>query len=143
MEVVIKTLFSLELFLVVWIFLRSLGVISYKDEFSVRVTNITSRIGVSWTQRLPFCFWPFLTQWIMVILSKVCKPDNSEPAIKELFNGEELFNRPEVMYSASDKARLFTKNFSQNSNLDDSGISLPAFYSRTNLKLHISVNPRL
>ena len=79
----------------------------------------------------------------MVILSKVCKPDNSEPAIKELFNGEELFNRPEVMYSASDKARLFTKNFSQNSNLDDSGISLPAFYSRTNLKLHISVNPRL
>ena len=79
----------------------------------------------------------------MVILSKVCKPDNSEPAIKELFNGEELFNRPEVMYSASDKARLFTKNFSQNSNLDDSGISLPAFYSRTNLKLHISVKPKI
>ena len=57
----------------------------------------------------------------MAILSKVCKPNNSEPAIKELFNGEELFNRPEVMYSASEKARLSTKNFSQNSNLDDSG----------------------
>ena len=36
----------------------------------------------------------------------------------------------------SDKAQLFAKNFSKNSNLDDSGISLPAFPSRTNLKLH-------
>ena len=26
------------------------------DEFSVRVTKITSRIGVSWTHSLPFCF---------------------------------------------------------------------------------------
>ena len=37
---------------------------------------------------------------------------------------------------ASDKAKLFAKNFSKNSNLDDSGISLPVFPSRTNLKLH-------
>ena len=36
-----------------------------------------------------------------------------------------LFNRPEVLSSASDKAKLFAKNFSKNSNLDDSGISLP------------------
>ena len=28
-----------------------------KDEFSVRVTKITSRIGVSRTHILPFCFW--------------------------------------------------------------------------------------
>ena len=47
-----------------------------------------------------------------------------------------LFNRPEVLSSASDKAKLFAKNFSKNSNLDDSGISLPVFPSRTNLKLH-------
>ena len=47
-----------------------------------------------------------------------------------------LFNRPEVMSSASDKAKLFPENFSKNSNLDDSGISLPVFPSRTNLKLH-------
>ena len=47
-----------------------------------------------------------------------------------------------MLYSASDKAKLFAKNFSKNSNLDDSGISLPVFPSRTNLKLHnISVTP--
>ena len=47
-----------------------------------------------------------------------------------------LFNGPEVLPSASDKAKLFSKNFSKNSNLDDSDISLPIFLSRTNLKLH-------
>ena len=38
-----------------------------------------------------------------------------------------LFNGPEVLFSASDKAKLFAKNFSKNSNLDDAGISLPFF----------------
>ena len=48
------------------------------------------------------------------------------------------------MPSASDKAKLFAENFSLNSNLDDSGISLPVFPSRTNLKLHnISVTPKM
>ena len=55
-----------------------------------------------------------------------------------------LFNELEVLSSASDKAKLFAKNFSKNSNLDDSGISLPVFPSRTNLKLHIiSVTPKM
>ena len=55
-----------------------------------------------------------------------------------------LFNSPEVFSSASDKAKLFAENFSKNSNLDDSGISLPVFPSRTNLKLHnISVTPKM
>ena len=46
--------------------------------------------------------------------------------------------------SASDKAKLFAKNFSKNSNLDDSGICLPVFPSRTNLKLHnISITPKM
>ena len=44
-----------------------------------------------------------------------------------------LFNGPEVLSFASDKAKLFAEKFSMNSNLDDSGISLPAFPSRTNL----------
>ena len=49
-----------------------------------------------------------------------------------------------MLSSASDKAKLFAKNFSKNSNLDDSGISLPIFPSRTNLKLHnISVTPKI
>ena len=48
-----------------------------------------------------------------------------------------------MLSSASDKAKLFAENFSKNSNLDDSGISLPVFPSRTNLKLHnISVTPK-
>ena len=48
-----------------------------------------------------------------------------------------------MLSSASDKAKLFAKNFSKNSNLDDFGISLHVFLSRTNLKLHnISVTPK-
>ena len=46
-----------------------------------------------------------------------------------------LFNVPEMWYSASDKAKLFAENFSENTNDDDSGISLPVFPSRTNQKL--------
>ena len=55
-----------------------------------------------------------------------------------------LFSNPQVFSSTSDKAILFAKNFSKNSNLDDLGISLPVFLSRTNLKLHnISVTPMM
>ena len=55
-----------------------------------------------------------------------------------------LFNGAEVLSSASDKAKLFAKNFSKNSNLDDCGISLPVLPSRTNLKLHnISITPKM
>ena len=55
-----------------------------------------------------------------------------------------LFNGPEVLSTASDKAKLFVKNFSENSNLDDSGISLLVFPCRTNLKLHnISITPKM
>ena len=55
-----------------------------------------------------------------------------------------LFNSPEVLSSASDTGKLFAENFSMNSNVDDSGISLPAFTSRTNLKLHsIFVTPKM
>ena len=52
---------------------------------------------------------------------------------------------PKFNNSASDKGKLFAENISKNSNLDDSGISLPVFpLSRTNLKLHnISVNPKM
>ena len=55
-----------------------------------------------------------------------------------------LFNSPEMLSSAYDKAKLFAENFSMNSNLDVSGISLSVFPSRTNLKLHnISVSPKM
>ena len=49
-----------------------------------------------------------------------------------------------MLSSASDKAKLFAENFSKNSNLDDSGISLPVFPSRTNLKRqNISGTPKM
>ena len=54
-----------------------------------------------------------------------------------------LFNGLEVLSSASDKANLFAENCSLNSNLDDLGVSLPVFPSRTNLKQHnISITPK-
>ena len=49
----------------------------------------------------------------------------SKSAIPRLFIGSE------VLSSASDKPKLFAKNFSKNSILDDSGISLHVFPSRT------------
>ena len=49
-----------------------------------------------------------------------------------------------MLPSASDKVKLLAKNFSKNSNLDDSHIALPVFLSRTNLKLHnISITPKM
>ena len=47
-----------------------------------------------------------------------------------------LFNGQEVLSDASDKAKLFAENFSKNSDLDNSSISLHVFPFRTNLKLH-------
>ena len=48
-----------------------------------------------------------------------------------------------MLSSASDKAKLFAKTFSKNSNLGDSDIFLPIFPSRTYLKLHnISIAPK-
>ena len=43
-----------------------------------------------------------------------------------------------MLSSASTKAKLFAKNFLKNSNLDDLGIYLPVFPSRTNQELHNS-----
>ena len=49
-----------------------------------------------------------------------------------------------MLPSASDKAKLFAENFSKNSDLDDSGISLPVFPFRTHFKLHnISLTPKM
>ena len=55
-----------------------------------------------------------------------------------------VFNRPEVLFSAFDKAKLYAQNFSKKSNLDDYGIFLPVFPSITNLKLYnISITPKM
>ena len=55
-----------------------------------------------------------------------------------------LLNSTGVLSSASDKAKLFAENFSENSNLGYSGISLPVFPSRMSLKLHnFFVTPKM
>ena len=70
---------------------------------------------------------------LLIVLNHIVKS-----AIPFLFNGLELLS------SASDKAKLFAEDVSKNSNLDDSGISLPVFLSRTNLKLdNICVTPKM
>ena len=49
-----------------------------------------------------------------------------------------------MLSSASDNVNFFGKHFSNNSNLDYSGISLRVFSSRTNLKLHnISITSKM
>ena len=48
------------------------------DEFLLRVTKITSRIGVAGADSQISVFDLFLTQGILAILSKGCKPDNFE-----------------------------------------------------------------
>ena len=49
-----------------------------------------------------------------------------------------------MLSSAYDKEKCFAENFSMNSDLDDSGISLPVLPSGTKLKLHtISVTPKI
>ena len=74
----------------------------------------------------------------MLLKKKVHYFPEKSPLLPHLWNG------PEVLSSASDKAKLFDENFSLNSNLDDSGIYLPVFPSRTNSKLHnISVTPKM
>ena len=55
-----------------------------------------------------------------------------------------LFNDLEMLSSAPDKAKLFAKIFLKNSNLDESGISLPVFPSRIKLNLHkISITHKM
>ena len=64
--------------------------------------------------------------------------DKGKSALPPLFNG------PEVLSSASDKAQLLANNFSKNSNLDDLDISFPVFLFRTNLKLdNMSITPKM
>ena len=71
---------------------------------------------------------PFPETWLSGLASSVLNKGKS--AIPPLFSG------PEVLPSASDKAKLFPENFSKNSNLDDSALSLAVLPSKINPKLH-------
>ena len=64
--------------------------------------------------------------------------DKSKYAIPALFNDLKLLSY------ASEKAKLFAKNFCNKSNLDDSRISEPVFSFRTKLKVHnVSIIPKI
>ena len=47
-----------------------------------------------------------------------------------------LLNGPQVLLSSASVEQNIAKNVSRNCNLDDSGIFLPVFTSKTNPKLH-------
>ena len=95
---------------------------------AAKLSYATKTKESSTSQKLGFRdFWRMANS----VLSK------GKSAIAPLFNSL-------VLSSASHKTKLFAKNFSKNSNLYDSGISLPVFPSRTNLKLHnVSVTPKM
>ena len=49
-----------------------------------------------------------------------------------------------MLPSVPNKSKLFAEDFSNNFNLNDSGISVPVLPSRTNLKLHnVSVTTKM
>ena len=64
-------------------------------------------------------------------------PKKDKSAIPPLFNG------PGYCLLHLIKQNCLLKTFLRTLNLDDSGISLPVFPSRTNLKLHVSVTPMM
>ena len=88
---------SLQQFLMVWIFVKFLGVISSDDGWvlSEIITKITSRIGVSWMDSLPFWFWPRFNSMKWLCYQKKHKQDNFEScnSLKLIFtNIEGLFS---------------------------------------------------
>ena len=71
--------FFLQLFLVVWIFPRSVGVFCY-DRWVLNEGHKNLLQGLLSHELTAYLSVSnqFLTQWIMTILSKRCKPDNFE-----------------------------------------------------------------
>ena len=102
-----------------------------------------------WKRALLAAIFPYATKTIESITSqKLGSQDLWHIANSVLNKGKypipPLSNSLEVLSSASDKAELLAKYFLNNYNLDDSGVSLPVFSSRTNLKLHnISKTPKM
>ena len=93
-------------------------------------------------------FLMFLKLKESITSHKLVYPDFWQIAISVLNKGKSavllLFSGPEVLCSESGKEKLFAEIFSQNSNLDNSGISLPFSLFRTILKIYnIPVAPRL
>ena len=97
-------------------------------------------VGSGWN----WCMYPLLVSSQISLISMVFSCLCCCHINKGKFAMLPLFNRLEVLHSASDKPKLIANNLSRNSYLDDAGCSLPVFHCRTNLKQHIiSVNPKM
>ena len=100
----------------------------------VKCKRILQHVKLAYANEIVYHFPGVCDFWHIAdsLLSK------GKPTISVLFSGTE------VLSSASNKAKLSSKDFSRNSHLNDSHIFLSAFPSRTNLKLHnIPVTPKL
>ena len=97
-------------------------------------------VGSGWN----WCMYPLLVSSQISLISMVFSCLCCCHINKGKFAMLPLFNRLEVLHSASDKPKLIANNLSRSSYLDDAGCSLPVFHCRTNLKQHIiSVNPKM
>ena len=110
---------SLQLFPVVWIFLRSLGIIYYdrwvlSEGYKKLLQGLVSHKLTTYLS----VFDLFLTKWIMAILSKGCKPDNFGPHNLVLWILEAFVrNLLNVNLSLNQTPNI---NALSNTNLDDS-----------------------
>ena len=111
------------------------------DEFSVRITKITSRICVSWTRSLPFCFLTYLlTQWIMTILSKGSKPDKyeSQNSLKLCFTNSHDLHSNFVEWESFLESNSHDIPTLRETNLDDRlHALLPPFLDVTRMSMSI------
>ena len=111
------------------------------DEFSVRITKITSRICVSWTRSLPFCFLTYLlTQWIMTILSKGSKPDKyeSQSSLKLCFTNSHDLHSNFVEWESFLESNSHDIPTLRETNLDDRlHALLPPFLDVTRMSMSI------
>ena len=129
------------------IFLNSvlLRPVNFVSGFRLEFMNISFIISISssLTHFHGFQLLVLLPWFIMIVAKRVLEAAKITYAnkIKESHFSETFLS---VLFSASDKTKLSPKNFSENSILDDLGIYLPVFLSRTNLKQHhISVSPKM
>ena len=76
---------SLHLFLVVWIFVRSLGVICYNRWVLIEDHKNYFKDWCLMNLQSTFLFLTYLNLWIMAILAKACKPNNFEGRCLDYF----------------------------------------------------------
>ena len=93
-------------------------------KFSQKVSGKASIVSIVFSS-LCYCYRSWKSLLLCNNRTNLCLKPNLDPV---------------VLSSALIRRKLFAEIFSVNSNLDDSGISQPAFSSRTNLKMDDDIN---